>query len=1051
MTVNKAQLIAQIISSEGLTGDKAKARAAVLEKLQLSQLQAISNKIQQGLSNSNAQSVGFKSFVELPNAQAAQSVGNTVFGGGLVNPDNNEIFGLKPSQARKEPVYTEGQKLAMEFLTGNLSAAKQNMADREKEAGPLSSVVNTWKEVFDKELAKSTVKKQIASTDADVSQLEKAGRGEITRFNYAANKQENISFEETFQKQRGVKFSQQNIEDCQEKSEIFARVKTSKQMVDNLKSQLAHYTAGTVDAAMDTTGASKTIYDIFKTSGVDHSTYMNQALAQIGKKYKDHPDVKKYGGEFQFEQENGKIKNPPTLLRRAGNGTMQPVTTEGLRVIAKELTQNLNTAYANALGAEIPQGSTNEQIEKIAQGKYDQYQKEYENSFATAYGKKDLKALSERYIAEQQKGVENIEMGINIASMAMMVVPGGAVATANLGLRGALVAKNSATLGNVAKGLSLVDKARKGVVGAQKLASATQKLSPVIMGNMIARPVYLADQLMSENGMSADEWEQWGVGVLQSSAYMALGMGSGKLAEQGAAMYKTKALVNTLKQSGKSADEIAAMIKANPVKFPKDIVQSFGKINTTAKALQIPTEVALDLGSTYAMNKALNNGELQTQDWVNSLMFAINGGVLQKQFMPLTKDAKADFLVNAFKDYGMAKDEAFNVLKTMDDVSSGKIRVRKSAANAGAKQSSVGNKPSALPEVEITAPAVKTPAFAELLQKSDVQVNTKRHSRAELKEKLMKSGTEILGNKSTRIDEKGFSVIEIPRSDGMAAPSSKFAETDKAFADIVKSNKFEMLKLHTNYQISGDKKTFIKDVYNLFCKEMGIEGIAPRLKIADLEDGGYFLSENREIGIDIKNSEDFLVQAITHELNHFIQFKEMIYTSKEGLEIYAYNRTVAGLKGENLEGFTKSEIDEIFNEAVNDRISSLKTLYDDLITDKRYPRNTNPQSPFFQKANQYFDATSKYTGVGNEYNTNFMEVESKQRGILVENTYKSIKNELSIESEAIGKILSRCQNLDNDSKIVLSELAIENLQKPEFAEYEIDQFVNWFLRQYISQ
>ena len=163
------------------------------------------------------------------------------------------------------------------------------------------------------------------------------------------------------------------------------------------------------------------------------------------------------------------------------------------------------------------------------------------NKLYKAYGKKDVKALAEAYVLKQQQGVANIEMGLNIASMALMVVPGGAVATSGWALKGALLAKHSATGAKVVKGLQLVDKAKTFVKGAQTLQRISQVASPFIMANMTLRPTELLEQLTSKNGMSAEEWKAWGQGVLENSIYMAAGMGASKIAQNGAAMYKTKA------------------------------------------------------------------------------------------------------------------------------------------------------------------------------------------------------------------------------------------------------------------------------------------------------------------------------------------------------------------------------------------------------------------------------------------------------------------------------------------------------------------------------
>ena len=125
---------------------------------------------------------------------------------------------------------------------------------------------------------------------------------------------------------------------------------------------------------------------------------------------------------------------------------------------------------------------------------------------------------------------------------------------------------------------------------------------------------------------------------------MSAGMGVSKLAQNGAAMYKTKALVNTLKSAGKSTDEIMAMVKANPVKFPNEIVKSFNKIDFIAKTLQVASEFVLDIGSTIVLNKVMNNGDLLPMDVVNSIAFALMGCVVQKDIARLNGNVdKIDF------------------------------------------------------------------------------------------------------------------------------------------------------------------------------------------------------------------------------------------------------------------------------------------------------------------------------------------------------------------------------------------------------------------------
>lgn len=567
---------------------------------------------------------------------------------------------------------TQSQADAIDFLKDITTEADSIVKERDKEAGTLSSIVNTWQEIFNKEYARSTVQKEISKTKQDLTLLEKASKGEPIAYDFLG---EPIiqTFEETFRNARGVEFSEKNIQDCQEKALDYAQVKTAVEMINKTKENLSFVTKGDVTSQMSPEKASRAIIDAFKLSGVNSKEEINKTLKDINEKYKDHPDVKKYGGDFRIaKNKQGKY----VIYRTAQNGYPAEATNEELKLIANELSTRLDKSLATALGVEYNENATPEELSILTQNTLEQFQKVYENSFKKAYGKKDLKVLSEQYVQKQQQGVANIEMGLNIVSMAMMVVPGGAVASSKWALKGSLALKGSVSGAKVVKGLSLVDNAKKGVRIAQDLQKAQQVLSPVIMANMTLRPTELLEQLTSENGMSTDEWQAWGEGVLQNTVYMSAGMGVSKIAEQGAALYKTKALVNTLKQAGKSTDEIAAMVKSNPVKFPNDIVKSFKKIDTLAKTLQVSNEVALDISSTYLLNKVMGNGDVTKQDWINSVAFAISGGVLQKQFAHLDTESKVKYIHDAFKEYGVTKEEAQNILKTMDGISEGLIRVK---------------------------------------------------------------------------------------------------------------------------------------------------------------------------------------------------------------------------------------------------------------------------------------------------------------------------------------------------------------------------------------
>lgn len=641
---------------------------------------------------------------------------NNVFGKGFNNTDSDIGISLeKMSTERGTPTSpTDAQSNAINFLKTITGEAKNIVDEREKESGVLSSAVNSWKELFDKELAKSTITKEIKSAQIDIELLENAANGKVTNTSYFTKETQSINFEKMFKKRRGVDFSEDAIAECQDKSENFARIKTATEMINTLKSELLYVTRGDSASQMGVEDSSAAVVKAFNLSGITKAKDMNTILRSIEEKYKDNDNIKKYGGNLRLEKNS---KGRPILMRTTSEGKNVPATNEQLQIIAQEMSMRLDIAYADALGEEIPQNATAEQLNNLTQKTFDKYKKDYEQSFAKAFGKKDIKILSEKYVQAQQQGVANIEAGLNIASMALMVVPGAATATSGWLLKGSVALKSASVGSKLAEGMNFVDKTKKAVKAAETLQKVQQTLSPIIMTNMTLQPAELVEQLTSENGMSTEEWENWGKSVLQNSIYMTLGIGSSKLAEQGAAMYKTKSLVNTMKNAkinGKAltTKEISAMVKANPVKFPKEIVQSFKKVDNLAKALQISTEVSLDISSTYLANKALGNGDLTNKDWIMSVGFALSGGVLQKQFAHLNTETKIKYLRDAFKEYNISKEDASNILKTMDNISEGKIRNKKNhtsdktGSNVSSTLDEVVIKPQSQQEISAPSPII---------------------------------------------------------------------------------------------------------------------------------------------------------------------------------------------------------------------------------------------------------------------------------------------------------------------------------------------------------
>ena len=793
-----------------------------------------------------------------------------VFGRGFINDRNIGISLERQVKDYATIQPTQQQAEAINFLKDITSQASSIVNERDKESGALSDAVNTWKEYFNKEYARSSVKENISKTQQDLVFLEKSAKGEPLSYDLLGNPIVS-SFEEIFKRTRGVEFNEKNIQECKEKAEEYVKIRTSVEIIDKIKQKLALSTKGDIKSQMSPEDSSEAIISAFRLAGVNSKEEINKTLAEISEKYKDHSYIKKYGGDFKL----AKNKAGKYVIKRTDKlGYTSEAPNEELKLIAQEMSMRLDKTLATALGVKYEKDSTPEELSALTQNTLEKYQKDYEESFKKAYGQKELKILSEQYVLQQQQGVANFEMALNIASMALMLVPGGAVATSGWALKGAVALKGTATGAKVVKGLSLVDKAKKGVKLSQTLQKTQQAVSPVIMANMTLRPTELLEQLSSENGMSAEEWQAWGEGVLQNSVYMAVGMQTSKFAEQGAALYKTKALVKTLRQSGKSADEVFAMIKANPVKFPNDIVKSFKKIDTLAKRLQVSSEVVLDISSTYMINKVMGNGDVTKQDWINSVAFAISGGVLQKQFAHLNTESKIKYIHDAFKEYGVTKQEAQNILKTMDDISEGKIHVKK----AQDKKTETTFPQGINSENEALVDNAKTENPAETVagkikdqwQQSDANMGVEDKSvdllNLDNDADLRVSAPDVNGELTSLIFTGKLKEKLTQHYEGLG----------NVFKDIAKSRSDDIRKLAKD--CGSDKQKFADGVVKILSEDIGMKGYEPKIEFIEMQgsDGlANWPDGTIQINKNTNNAKD-LVEIISHELVHMLQYRDII-------------------------------------------------------------------------------------------------------------------------------------------------------------------------------
>ena len=304
--------------------------------------------------------------------------------------------------------------------------------------------------------------------------------------------------------------------------------------------------------------------------------------------------------------------------------------------------------------------------------------------------------------------------------------------------------------------------------------------------------------------------------------------------------------------------------------------------------------------------------------------------------------------------------------------------------------------------------------------------------------KFITQGKEVIENKRILLKQKMAQGNKVPQNEilsipkgSLRAPSSKFAETDEAFVNIVRNNKQAIIELNKK---SGDD--FIQGAF-LFCKKaMGLEGAPIKLKI--ISSGANYSSVGNELGESAKiainrnwqnGNKAELFGAICHELNHQFQYKE----------IY---------------------------------INSIATDFDKNLNMSKNLRNwINKQDEFFDNHNQYYDDKAKIYSDNfiNHYiepDVNFVayrqqpvEAESMRRGELVRDAYNQViqDNHTNIkldplEKQAAQQIINNIKRKYPNATIeALQEVAndaIATMRQPEFSNYTVDKFVSYFLSMY---
>ena len=287
-------------------------------------------------------------------------------------------------------------------------------------------------------------------------------------------------------------------------------------------------------------------------------------------------------------------------------------------------------------------------------------------------------------------------------------------------------------------------------------------------------------------------------------------------------------------------------------------------------------------------------------------------------------------------------------------------------------------------------------------------------NRLSLKTKLREGNLSNLGVK-----------INIPKG-RLNAPRAGFDESLKAYTNIIRDNKGELQNLCSKYQQGMLNEEQFANKYAEFLAEKIDMPYYPELKkiISDTTAGGYQHTTNTlYYNLSGMSRMSDLMQTINHEMHHFLQQKEIFSTMS--IEKFSGLKAKADImellrKNPNLYK-TKAEIEKAIESQTKGYIKDFKDAGWDKILEK-YPKNSNPDSPYYKRAQKLIEADLNYTdGTENisAYMSNIIEREAYEIGVY---------SQLEIEHSVLNTISKKEKDI---------ALEIYNcLKDPSFAEID---------------
>lgn len=401
MSINKAELITQILAQSSLTGEDLNKLKQELHTKSLAELSTM-------LSNAAPEEVTFKNFVELPKEQ--EKYAGNIWQSSIVN-NYGDYLSFSASSAKNpapaKKITPAEERAAREFTKEYLTTATESAMNlKNTYAQNYSFLDRMWSGLKNTAnlLDTSPDGKAITTNKELVAFLDE----EYNSAQILKNSKQKGAFEFQFLKTRGIEFNPANVLNFKKQSESFLQLSVLKDKSDTLNNDF------------------KELQNIYKKE---------QALQKLKNMGQNIPASAYPSTNFETKflqtidnycngNENLKKQLISQISNDAGSKSQLPPKKDILNYL-----QNLNNQTKHSLNQQLNGKS------------YNQHKNEYEAAHKLAFGSSNTEEFTKSWLENQQNGALGVKFALTIAATALS---GGVVnPTATTLIKTAQIAKNT--------------------------------------------------------------------------------------------------------------------------------------------------------------------------------------------------------------------------------------------------------------------------------------------------------------------------------------------------------------------------------------------------------------------------------------------------------------------------------------------------------------------------------------------------------------------------------------------------------------------------------